>query len=464
MDKQRGQAMVYGLFILLMCSAALFFMFNVGQLSREKTKMVNTADAVAYSAGVLHARMLNLDAYTNRVQVANEILVAQMVSLSSWSGYLLNQIDNAPTRTPECSNYASAGVRYVEYAPLCIAYYYSGPYAEALGPVASLLPDALRAALVLIEAQKTAVKSVQQVMHSYAFEGFRFATMQEVADANYENDGTVKVDPFFYPLTTLKDDWHAFAKLYENSDRQRLKDLVVQATNKDDFVRQRNWTAISSLFPGCALLGNFSLNQVERRGGTHMNGLDEWVASDQAQERIFYIQTHRWRLPTCDNALSTLAAGEQSASAVTADGSASSKNWSNYTGLPSFYDLSNDFRSSGSLLSNPDPRMVFGVRLRRKKNDIRTTDGGSAPIRQLASSRIGNYETRVAKDTFSSEPVMAAVSTVEVYFERPSSQKKNTANGETEKASLFNPFWRVRLIDHQTNLNAMRAFQLISTP
>jgi hypothetical protein len=67
--------------------AALFFLFNAGQLSSEKTKLVNTADAVAYSAGVMHARALNFDAYSNRALVANEVLVAQTVSLSFWSQY-----------------------------------------------------------------------------------------------------------------------------------------------------------------------------------------------------------------------------------------------------------------------------------------------------------------------------------------------------------------------------------------
>ena len=60
-DKQRGQALIYGIFVLLVSLATLLFLFNTGQLVREKTKLVNTADAVAYSAGVLHARALNFE-------------------------------------------------------------------------------------------------------------------------------------------------------------------------------------------------------------------------------------------------------------------------------------------------------------------------------------------------------------------------------------------------------------------
>src|SRR5688572_5605171 len=84
---QRGQALVYGIFILVGGLASLFFLFNTGQLTREKTKLVNTSDAVAYSAGVMNARALNFQAYTNRAMVANTVAIAQLVSLSSWIQY-----------------------------------------------------------------------------------------------------------------------------------------------------------------------------------------------------------------------------------------------------------------------------------------------------------------------------------------------------------------------------------------
>jgi hypothetical protein len=86
---QAGQALIYGLFMLTAGLASLFFLFNVGQLTQEKTKLVNTSDAVAYSAGVMHARAMNFAAYTNRAMVANELAVAQSVSLASWGAFVL---------------------------------------------------------------------------------------------------------------------------------------------------------------------------------------------------------------------------------------------------------------------------------------------------------------------------------------------------------------------------------------
>ncbi|MFD2452437.1 pilus assembly protein TadG-related protein [Ideonella paludis] len=65
-------------------AAMLFFVFNSGQLIREKTKLVNTTDAAVYAAGLLDARTLNYTAYGNRVIMANTVAIAQMNSLQSW--------------------------------------------------------------------------------------------------------------------------------------------------------------------------------------------------------------------------------------------------------------------------------------------------------------------------------------------------------------------------------------------
>jgi hypothetical protein len=84
---QRGQALPLALVLLVAVAATVFFMFNSGQLVQEKIRLANTADAVAYSAGVYEARVLNYDAYTNRAMIANEIAIGQAVGLASWAKY-----------------------------------------------------------------------------------------------------------------------------------------------------------------------------------------------------------------------------------------------------------------------------------------------------------------------------------------------------------------------------------------
>lgn len=83
--KQRGQALLFVTVTALVMLLAMLTMFNMGQLTTEKMKLQNTADAAAYSAAVAQARDYNFSAYLNRGMIANDVAVAQLVGLASWS-------------------------------------------------------------------------------------------------------------------------------------------------------------------------------------------------------------------------------------------------------------------------------------------------------------------------------------------------------------------------------------------
>lgn len=129
--RQRGQALVDGLFVLISGLAALFFMFNTGQLTAGKTKLVDTADAVAYSAAVMHARALNFDAYTHRALIANEVLLAQMVSVAAWLKYANEHSQRVGP--VNCTNYYSVpvGLGLLRYEVLCAFMAYQPAHTNA---------------------------------------------------------------------------------------------------------------------------------------------------------------------------------------------------------------------------------------------------------------------------------------------------------------------------------------------
>ncbi|WP_174434757.1 pilus assembly protein TadG-related protein [Burkholderia metallica] len=79
-----GQALVFGLAFLIICCFGLALAVNSAQFAFTKTKMQDAADAAAYSAAVLQARDFNYTAYTNRAMIANQVAVAQALSLKSW--------------------------------------------------------------------------------------------------------------------------------------------------------------------------------------------------------------------------------------------------------------------------------------------------------------------------------------------------------------------------------------------
>jgi hypothetical protein len=83
-SRQAGQALpLVAIFMLVLC-VGLLITFDTGQMVSKKVELTHAADAAAYSVAVEQARARNMAAYLNRGRVANEIAIAQMVSLNSW--------------------------------------------------------------------------------------------------------------------------------------------------------------------------------------------------------------------------------------------------------------------------------------------------------------------------------------------------------------------------------------------
>lgn len=79
-----GQALVTTLLFGAVACLAMLFLFNGALLANTKSQLQNAADAGAYSAAVLQARDHNFSAYTNRAMIANQVAVAQQVSMESF--------------------------------------------------------------------------------------------------------------------------------------------------------------------------------------------------------------------------------------------------------------------------------------------------------------------------------------------------------------------------------------------
>lgn len=439
--RQDGQALIYGIFVLMGALATLIFLFNIGQLSAEKAKLVNTADAVAYSAAVMHARALNFDAYTNRALMANEVMIAQAVSIASWSSHVVKHTQNVPPLS--CYTYYSVPVALalVEYVPVCYLLSLYGAETTAEG-VDRAAQAAAQATVAASELAKTVLQGAQTNMAA-AFLPARATLMQQVADANYAGDGAVHVDTIPVTDNFSLFDGEPFIHLYSGDERGRFKDAVLQAANRDGFIKRRSWTSANS-FP--CILGNKAA--FRRRGGTELIGFDEWKAMDTASLHQWSWHLHGiFHLPTCDEDEMALGYGTQAAATgQTDDGAASygSSRWDNpgasasassadwhYSGLPAFYDLSAS--ALAYMSTDPNPRLKFAIRLTRAKDQLKTSDGTSGV---KPSGRLAIIDGKPASN------VLAAVATSEVYFERPVARN----DGKTELASLFNPYWQAHLI------------------
>jgi len=93
---QRGQALVFVTVTILVMVIAMMMTYSIGQLTNQKTRLQNTADAAAYSAALAQARDYNFSAYMNRAMIANDVAVAQIVALRSWSENFNNTFKDSP--------------------------------------------------------------------------------------------------------------------------------------------------------------------------------------------------------------------------------------------------------------------------------------------------------------------------------------------------------------------------------
>ena len=71
--KQNGSVLVYCLGLLVLLALSVGYSFNASQVSSEKTRLQNTADAASYSVAAVEVRDLNFKSYTNWAMVPNQV-------------------------------------------------------------------------------------------------------------------------------------------------------------------------------------------------------------------------------------------------------------------------------------------------------------------------------------------------------------------------------------------------------
>lgn len=454
---QRGLAVVYGLFTLIIATVALFYLFNTGQVSREKTKLVDTTDAVAYSAGVMNARTLNYMAYTNRAMIANTVAISQLVSVSSWVSYANNMATYGGSVLDD--------PKYLHYYPSYFTALYSGPYLHSYLNESGVLEDLAKASdniitKVLMTAQKTAYVGLIPA---------RMMVMNEVAEANYLNDGTVIVDPI--PLSTM--DVPSFVTNYKDDERTRFAEVALIAAKKDAFQKKRSWKLPALWSTKCFP----AIDWLDRRGGTELIGFDEWKALDTLSEKAW----HRTKSGACVIGENPAAWGSQAAAddpsssidptrydysmlvnpAATFLAETNSSDAWDYSGLPAFYDLSEN------AMKDEDPRLRFAVRLRRPIGQTLTSEGRS----DLKNSGSGTQMSTML-NAYQANPAggndLVAVSTSEVFFARYGDAKENiygkSIGKPREIGNLFNPYWHVRLTQDENAVHAAQVLQGAGIP
>ena len=431
--KQRGQALILGLIVIMLGFAALIVFFSSTQLTVNRQKLTSASDAAAYSAALWRARVMNFDAYSNRAIVAQEVAVAQAVTMVSWAKYF-------ETFTGNINTIAQF------YPPLGAL---TGPAAKAaalsrqVAQTAAELEIPARAAKDV--GYKFLLEKSQQLMGLTA-NGFALSMLTtEVARAN-----DVNYHAFVLPDAGATFSW---VKRYESDeDRQRLKDVVLRSLDGFTSGSRTDQLRLVTFLTLCGSAVHLERNfhHLHKRGGTSLSSdMERWEAVDT-------LSMHTWEnrgpFKSCVETEvvgvgygASEAADDELQNRVTSNDFDINKNamakrlasngiysFANYGGLSKIHEL--DYEA----LSNKKfPVSNIAVLTRIKHQDMRTAD-----TLNLGVGRFRTTESLHANR-------LSRLSAAQVYFRKPiqsANGEASSATDELEYASLFSPFWQARLI------------------
>jgi hypothetical protein len=414
---QTGQSLVVALGLLLAGAAMLFAMFSAGQVAATKQRLVDTADAAAWSAGLWRARVLNYHAYANRAILANEVAIAQAVTLLAWSKYFESLTRNA-----------AVFATYLPPAePVLIGAAEAALLARASAEVAANLEIPARGAVAV--GYKEILQTSQEILH-LSTQGFGLSMVAaEVARAN---------DPAFFAwvLPDPTAQWLRFThRATSQQDRRRLADLVLASL--DPFTAGPRTEDIRTPVPSLCL----NLMRLRKRGATTLSeDMERWEAVDTMS---FHLRSPRglrcreseavplgWGAAEAGTLRGTVVGGAGEVEInprANAFAGASMSSFASYAGIARVREL--DYEQLANTLF---PTSGLAVVARERGADVPT-----AGNRGLATGAM------LPPDRFAGDgaPHLWALSAAEVYFRRPPG-----APERLEYASLFNPYWQVRLV------------------
>jgi hypothetical protein len=477
--QQCGQAIVWFLATIAACCCAFALVYNVGQVANEKEKTTNAADASALSGALVEARILNFEAYTNRAMVANEVTVAQFVSLDSWLRYdneMLQYIALYTTPIPYVDDITQAVADVSQEA--------IDGFDEAL-PTMLKVPEYTNYAL---ELARTAVNDAGYAAPELIAEEIARENSSSFDGQDYQ----ANLVPAFTPLMVQLnyDTWKAFTDDY--SGDQRTNAASVMMNSRDVFTAKRGaGELIDDLNTGLKILGAGVLypNFVKTSGSTQLKGFNQWEGQDSLDMTLtspsFCISSI-----VCENTNwvpAPIGYGRSDADSNDSTGdnlcnqSPSTFNctlawqdggepvsWSGTSGdgIPNLRDLAQNLSktdpcSKNNFSDSPSLRFVSAV---QKSGTATATTERLGMNTDIAAPEGSPH----LKDNLQNGGNMTSISQACTFFLRPDKTDKNAGllarqDGVHEYASLYNPYWQARLTDPDDGFK-QKLYVLIGSP
>lgn len=447
----RGQALVLGLVLLLVLCVGAILLFNTGQIVHKKVQLTNTADAAAYSVAVQQARAWNFAAYMNRARIANEVAIAQTISIYSWLNQLNTSSENLATLFLSLS-------AIVAIAPVTMPLYRIFSAADrVLGQIRNVYRQFAAGLVQFLDLMNEVYAASAAVVINYVAGAEAMIVATQVVEKNLPK-ARVSAPSLAYLLIQLakgKNEFLAYHELPRRGQSEafnRYRNVVMQS--RDGF----SWNRTDRIGIGPV---HFSVY-----GGTDMVEYDRWAALDTMQLEVDLpwpdddidvpvgwggaqaVTSYKgqkflpgfnngkgWRSPF-DKKRYGIYGGmdgsdwvtKQAARDPNVDGNKQGAYFTDYEGLRAYHDV----KPGNVMGSENGPTYTVEVQ----------TDTAAARTSTEVGIGAGRMELREKADT------MAAVASAQVYFNRPAGVALfQRGDDKLEHGSLFSPYWQARLVE-----------------
>jgi hypothetical protein len=479
--QQGGQAIVFFLAMVAALGCVLALVYNVGQVTNRKEETINAADAAALSGALVEARMMNFQAYINRAEIANEVTIAQLVSLDSFVDYNNTLFQNIATYT--------AIVPYLNDATQAAS--------DAAQVLADVVNPIVAAAVPATEALNEELHVVQLAAYGATGEAAREVS-QNVARANLttfdgRDDERPSVTAGSFAALLNQAAWFHFTGTADSSVE---KDIVL--ASRDPFSTHRgNGILLNAFNTAFEILGlGISYTVLDKTSGdTVLDGTDHWIAQDSLDLASGGVQT-TLGIPTgygvqVDPFSPPLGYGRADADSdgntdhnlctehillnqptVNCQLAQDNAKTLSYHGLPELRDLIAGLSTSDPCSTNngsDSPALPYVMAVQRTGNATKTTQ--RLGMNNVTLSDAGSPEgSPQLTDDLQNGDAVTSISEACVFFFRPDVNTKDITAGNLprpdaihEFASLYNPYWQARLTAADPKWSAM-LYGLIQQP
>lgn len=464
MIRQKGQVLPLGLALLLFGVLGAFVLFNTGQVATDKMRLANTADAAAYSGVLWQARALNFQAYTNRAMVANQVSIAQAVTLQSWVAYGAVSSENMSTvlKPVPVLNAIASGLE------------------TGLGVVEKALSPVTKAIVAVVDIVNRGLSIAQEAMFVSTF----IATPDVIKAVVEKTDNRFDVNTGFSGLGIASNlnQWRSFTQGYTEDDTAAMDDRAALINrSRDGFTRDRNWKFFSFWFYSTPL----TRHRMYREGDTRLiktetgDGVGwEWKAKDtlSVHNRLWHWKgTKRWEVPIgWAEAFANTANSDRTieTGACTTPTQMRFGNCSRFLGMNRHAEYLADIGMPSPVRQTETRKAMkgyTGIQAYRSLSTASIQEGSphlqlkveiALPVKSIHST--GSLGSKGRFNTAVEAPgeQLSSISVAQVFYKRPDADTRS--DDRLELANLYNPYWDTKLSPVSAE-DRLLAFSLRST-